>query len=317
MKAIRVHELGGADALRLEDVETPRPGAGEVLIKTAVAGINYADVMMRKGNYLTRPTLPLTPGFEVAGTVEALGDGVEGLRPGQRVMATLQGGGYAEYAVAPAARVVPVPEGLEFGKATALLVQGLTALGLLKDLKAGQTILVHAAAGGVGSLLVQLAKQKGARVIGTASTAEKLELIRELGADAAVNYAEADWTKQVLTATDGKGVDWLIEMAGGEIGKANVECLAQNGTMIVYGSASGEDFQISAFGLMGKHHTVKGYTLYGETPESLAQFTGELLSHVKANRLRVTVREFPLARAAQAHQAIEDRKTTGKVVLTV
>jgi len=317
MKAIRFHEFGGADALRVDEVERPEPGAGEVLIRVAVAGVNYGDTMLRAGNYLTKPPLPHTPGFEVAGVVEAIGEGVASCQVEQRVMAKFQGGGYAEYAVARAEDVVPVPDDLDFGRATALLPQGLTALGLLKDLRAGQTILVHAAAGGVGSLLVQLAKHRGARVIGTASTAEKLQLVESLGADAAVNYTEADWTEQVLAATGGRGVDLLIEMAGGEVGGQNVKLLAAGATMIVYGAASGTDFPISALGLMSKNLTVRGYTLYSETPVTTAHFTSELMAHVKAGRLRITVQEFALADAAAAHRAVEGRQTTGKVVLTV
>jgi NADPH2:quinone reductase len=317
MKAVRIHEWGGADVLRVEEVEKPQPDAGEVLVKTALAGINYADIALRAGKYLMKPRLPFTPGFEVAGTIEAVGAGVEHLQVGQRVVASLQGGGYAEYAVADAGRVVPIPDNLEFGKATALLVQGLTALGLLKNLRAGQTVLIHAAAGGVGSLLVQLAKHKGARVVGTASTAQKLDIVKNLGADVCVNYTEADWTERVLEATEGRGVDLLIEMVGGEIGSRNVELLAAGATMIVYGAASGEDFQISALGLLSKNLTVRGYTLYSETPDTLAGFTRELMSHIEAGRLRVMVREFPLADVAAAHEAIEGRKTTGKVVLAV
>ena len=177
--------------------------------------------------------------------------------------------------------------------------------------------MIHAAAGGVGSLLVQLAKLKGARVIGTASTAEKLEFVKNLGADAIVNYTEANWTEQVLTATEGKGVDLLIEMVGGETGAQNIKCLAQGATMIVYGAASGRDFPISALGLMSKNLTVRGYTLYSETPETVEQFTRELMSHTKAGRLQITVQEFALADAAAAHRAVEGRQTTGKVVLAV
>jgi len=317
MKAVRIHEFGGADTLRVDEVEKPQAGAGEVLVKTVIAGINYADTMFRSGTYLFKPPLPFTPGFEVAGTIEALGSGVAGLQIGQRVIASLQGGGYAEYALANAARVVPIPEDLEFGKATALLVQGLTALGLLKNLRAGQTVLIHAAAGGVGSLLVQLAKHKKARVIGTASTQQKLDIVKDLGADVTVNYTEANWTERVLEATQGKGVDLLIEMVGGDIGSRNVELLAEGATMIVFGAASGKDFQISALGLMSKNLTVRGYTLYSESPETLAEFTRELMSLVEADKLRVMVQEFPLAEASRAHAAIEGRKTTGKVVLTV
>ncbi len=177
--------------------------------------------------------------------------------------------------------------------------------------------MIHAAAGGVGSLLVQLAKLKGARVISTASTAEKLEFVKNLGADAIVNYMEANWTEQVLTATEGKGVDLLIEMVGGETGAQNIKCLAQGATMIVYGAASGKDFSVSALGLMSKNLTARGYTLYSESPEMLAEFTRELMSHVEGGRLQIMVQEFSLADAAEAHRAVEGRRTTGKVVLTV
>jgi NADPH2:quinone reductase len=317
MKAVRIHEYGSADNLRLDEIEKPQPAAGEILIKTAAAGINYADTMLRAGNYLMKPPLPFTIGFEVAGTVEAVGEGVRNWQIGQRVLAMVRGGGYAEYATANGATVVPIPDNLSYGQATALLVQGLTAIGLLTDLKAEQTILIHAAAGGVGSLLVQLAKHKGARVIGTASSAEKLQKVVGLGADIGINYTEADWTKQILAATEGTGANLIIEMVGGEIGKRNFECLATAGMMIIYGAVSGEDFSISALGLLGKMQTVKGYNLNHETRANIAEFTGELLEHMNAGRLEVTVTEFPLEEAAAAHRAMEGRKTTGKVILTI
>jgi len=317
MKAIRIHEFGGSENLRVDEVEKPTPSADEVLIKTAAAGINYADTMLRQNKYMFSPELPFTLGFEVAGTIEAIGANVQHLTIGQRVLATIRGGGYAEYAIADWRTIVPIPDDLDFGKATALLVQGLTAVGLLADLKSGQTILIHAAAGGVGSLLVQLAKHKGAKVLGTASTAEKLEKVASLGADAGINYSESDWTDEVLAATDGKGADLIIEMVGGEIGRQNFKCLATGGTMTVYGAASGEDFQISALNLLFKMQTVKGYNLNFETRENMAAFTKELMSHIAENRLEVTVTEFPLEQARQAHDALEGRKTMGKVVLTV
>lgn len=317
MKAVRIHEFGGSENLRVDEIEKPSPGADEVLIKTAAAGINYADTMLRQNKYLFTPSLPFTLGFEVAGTIEEIGANVSNLQIGQRVLATIRGGGYAEYAIADWRTVVPIPDGLESGKATALLVQGLTALGLLADLKSGQTILIHAAAGGVGSLLVQLAKYKGAKVLGTASTAEKLEKIVGLGADIGINYSERDWTDEVLAATDGKGADLIIEMVGGDIGKQNLKCLATGGTMTVYGAASGEDFQISALSLLGRMQTVKGYNLNLETRENMAAFTKELMTHIAENRLEVIVTEFPLEQARQAHDSLEGRRTMGKVVLTV
>ena len=317
MKAIRVNELGGADKLSLEDVEKPAPKADEVLIKVAAAGINYADTMMRSGNYLTKPDLPFTLGYEAAGTIEELGADVKNLQIGQRVLATSSSGGYAEYATAKAALTMPIPDELGFGESTALLVQGLTALGLLNGTKAGDSILIHAAAGGVGTLLVQLAKHKGLKVIGTASSEAKLQTVASLGADYAINYSEDDWTDEVLKATDGKGVDWLIEMVGGDIVAKNLKVLAKHGTMWIYGSASGEDFKVSVLSLMQKNHTIHGYWLMNESVENRIKFTKELLENLGAGRLKIQVTEFPLEQAREAHEAIENRKTTGKVVLTV
>lgn len=317
MKAIRIHEFGGTDNLKIDEIEKPTPKANEVLIRTAAAGINYADTMMRAGNYLTKPELPFTLGFEAAGTIEAAGAEVSNLQVGQRVLASVQGGGYAEFVAAKASAVMPIPDELGFGEATALLVQGLTALGLLNETKSGQTILVHAAAGGVGTLLVQLAKHKGLKVIGTASSEQKLETVTKLGADAAINYTESDWTGEVLQATGGAGADWIVEMVGGEIVGQNFKVLAKNGTMWIYGAASGEDFQISALSLMRRNHIVRGYWLSNETIENRVAFTEELLGHLKANRLQIQVTEFPLEQAAEAHKSIEARKTMGKVVLTV
>ena len=317
MKAIRVHELGAADKLTLEEVEKPTPNADEVLVKVAAAGINYADTMMRAGNYLTKPDLPFTLGYEAAGIIEAVGANVTNLNIGQRVLATTSSGGYAEFATAKAATVIPIPDELGFGESTALLVQGLTALGLLNEAQAGETILIHAAAGGVGTLLVQLAKHKGLKVIGTASSEQKLELVASLGADFAINYTEDDWTDEVLKATDGKGVDWLIEMVGGAIVAKNLKVLAKHGTMWIYGSASGEDFKVSVLSLMNKNHTIRGYWLMNESVPNRIAFTKELLGHLGAGRLKIQVTEFPLENAREAHEAIENRKTTGKVVLTV
>jgi NADPH2:quinone reductase len=242
---------------------------------------------------------------------------VNGFVAGQRVLASVSSGGYAEYVAAKATNIIPIPDELGFGESTALLVQGLTALGLLNETKAGQTILIHGAAGGVGSLLVQLAKHKGLKVLGTASTAQKLELVSKLGADTAINYTQNDWTEEVLRATEGNGADWIIEMVGGEIVAQNLKVLAKNGTMWIYGAASGEDFKISALSLMGKNHIVRGYWLMNETIENRIAFTKELLGHVREKRLQIQVTEFPLEQAADAHRAIESRKTTGKVVLTV
>ena len=317
MKAIRVNELGGPEKMVLEEIETPVPAADELLIAVRAAGVNYADTMMRSGNYLTKPPLPFTLGYEAAGTVEAIGSEVENFRIGQRVLATTISGGYAEFATAKANSAIPIPDELGYGESTALLVQGLTALGLLNPTKEGQSILIHAAAGGVGTLLVQLAKSKGLKVVGTASSESKLQRIVELGADFAINYGDADWTDQVLNVTGGRGVDWIIEMVGGEIVAENLKVLAKQGTMWVYGAASGEDFKVSVLSLMHKNHKIQGYWLMNEPVANRIAFTRELLGLIAAGSLKIEITEFPLEQARAAHEAIEGRKTTGKVVLTV
>ena len=315
MKAIRIHEFGAAENLTVDEIEKPVPKEGEVLIRAEASGINFADIMLRQNKYLFTPELPFTMGFEVAGIVEEVGEGVGHLEAGMKVVSMMRGGCYAEYVVADAKTTFPIPPELKSSEATALLVQGLTALGLLETLREGQNILIHAAAGGVGTLLVQLAKIKGAKVIGTASSTEKLDKVTALGADVGINYTEDDWPQQVLNATEGKGADVIIEMVGGEMGKRNFECLATKGEMIVYGAASGEDFQISALSLLGRMQSVRGYNLNLETPSNMARFTHELMKHLGEGKLKISVMEFALSDAAKAHQAIEGRKTTGKVVL--
>ena len=221
MKVIRFHEYGGPEMLRYEDIPTPTPGPGQVLVKVKAAGVNYADAMRRQGAYLEPSPLPYVPGMEAAGTVEAVGEGVTSVAVGTSAIAIVtDGGGYAEYAVAASDQVIPLPPGLEPAQSTALIVQGLTAYLLLKDaasLQAGQSVLVHAAAGGVGTLAVQLAKLLGAgRVIATASTEEKLAQARSLGADVTVNYTQGDWPQQVIAANDGQGVNliWIGRRRG-------------------------------------------------------------------------------------------------------
>jgi NADPH2:quinone reductase len=317
MKAVRIHELGPAGNLRLDEIDKPAPGPGEVLIKNAAAGVNYADIARRNGSYLQKTPLPYVMGLEAAGTIDEVGEDVTDFEVGQRVLALIGSGGYAEYVAAPAAQLFPIPDELGFGEASALLVQGLTAVGLLREAKAGQSILIHAAAGGVGTLLVQLAKHKGLTVIGTASSPEKLEKIIELGADFGINYTEDDWTEQVLQVAGNRGVDVIIEMVGGDIVEKNLKVLAVNGTMWVYGSASGQDYKMSVLNLLNRNHIVRGYWLTLESPAARAAYAAELLDHIKAGRLKIQVTEFPLEEAAEAHKAIEGRKTTGKVVLTV
>lgn len=323
MKAVRIHETGAPEVMHLEDIETPTPKEGEVLVKVATAGINYADLAQRQGAYLTRTRTPSTVGFEFAGTVAALGPGVKAPAVGTRVVAMGEGG-YAEYAIAPVSAVIPIPDSLDFARAAAFPVQGLTAYQLLREsanLEQGESVLVHAAAGGVGTMAVQLAKLMGAgTVIGTASNDEKLALARRLGADVAINYTEDSWVEQVKNATGGQGADIILEMVGGTIAEQSLKCLAPYGRMVVFGAASGQPVQFSAIQLMYKNQAIIGYWLTSQLSRTdrVARASMELMQYLASGKLEIIVGQtFPLADAAEAHKAIAARKTVGKVVLVV
>ena len=321
MKAVRIHKTGDPDVLSLEEIATPVPGAGEVLIKVAAAGINFADLLQRQGVYPIAGGIPAVLGFEVAGTIVAHGEDVDSPPVGTRVVTGLMGGGYAEYAVVPAATVVPIPDNLDFASATALFLQGLTAYGLLHDaakLQPGESVLVHTAAGGVGSLAVQLAKLMGAgTVIGTASSPSKLEFIRRIGADVAINYAEGDWNEQIKGATGGQGVDVILDAVGGEIGQQSLAHLAPGGRLVVYGNAGGQPTMLAAQQLTGNNQAVIGYSMGSAmSPQHMTESIRELLHYVVEDQLQIVVGQtFPLADAAAAHRAMAERRTTGKVVL--
>jgi NADPH:quinone reductase len=323
MKAIRINETGGPEVMHLEEIETPVPGEGEVLIKVAAVGVNYADLAQCQGAYLTRTRTPMTLGIEVAGTVAELGPGVRTPAEGSRVVAYVNGG-YAEYAVAQATTVIPIPPNLDFMQAAAVPVQGLTAYQLLREsahIQPGESVLVHAAAGGVGTLAVQLAKLMGAGIVaGTASNSSKLDLIRKLGADAAINYTEDNWVEQVKNATRGQGTDIILEMVGGEITEQSLKCLAPFGRMVIYGAASGKIAQFSGIQLMYKNQAIIGYWLTSQLQRAdrIAMAAMELMQFLASGKLQIIVGQtFPLAEAAQAHQAIAERRTMGKVVLLV
>src|SRR5437764_8216282 len=323
MKAIRINETGGPEVMHMEEIEIPTPKEGEVLVKVAAAGINFADLAQRQGAYLTRTRTPMTPGFEFAGTVAACGPGVSFPTEGTRVVA-FGDGGYAEYALARANTVIPIPPDLDFAHAAAFPVQGLTAYQLLHEsarLQAGESVLVHAAAGGVGTLAVQLAKLMGAGiVIGTSSNVDKLDLVRRLGADAAINYTETSWVEEVKNATGGQGADIILEMVGGQIAEQSLQCLAPFGRMVIFGAASGQIAQFSGIQLMYKNQAIIGYWLTHQLrhPDRIARATAELMQYLASGKLEIIVGQtFPLAQAAEAHRAISERKTMGKVVLTV
>lgn len=323
MKAIVVEEFGEPEVLQYTDAERSAPDEGEVLVEVRSAGVNYADTMRRRNQYLVPQELPFTPGSEVAGVVSEVGEGVGEVSPGDRVVSLIGTGGYAEYAIAPAQSLIPLPDGLDFDEAAAVPLQGLSAYHILKTsgaLKEGESVLVHAAAGGVGTLAVQMAKLMGAgTVIATASSQEKLDLAQFLGADVLINYTENDWPEKVREATDGKGADVILEMVGGdEFLRKNLECLAVFGRMVVYGAASGERGTIVPAELMNNCHSVVGFWLIqvASRPDLFVPSLQEMLAWISSGDLQLTIGgRYPLENATEAHDDLEGRKTTGKLIL--
>jgi len=320
MKAIRIHEFGGPELLTYEDVPLPEPGAGEVRVKIEAAGLNFIDTYHRRGLYPVE--LPTVIGVEGGGVVDAVGPDVEGVKPGDRVAYALQMGSYAEYAVVPAWKTVPIPEGLDTQQAVTLMVQGMTAHYLAYStfpLKPGDTALVHAAAGGVGHLLVQIAKRCGARVIGTVSTEEKAQLARKAGADEVILYTQVDFEEETKRLTDGRGVDVVYDSVGKDTFMKGLNCLRPRGYMVLYGQSSGPvapfDPQIlNAKGSLFLTRPSLGH--YVATREELLQRANDLFTWAAAGELEVRVdRTFPLAEAAEAHRYLEGRQTKGKVLL--
>jgi NADPH:quinone reductase len=322
MKAIKVEEFGEPEVLQLGEVEKPSPDEGEVLVEVKSAGVNYADTMRRRNQYVERQELPFTPGSEIAGTVAEVGEGVEGVNTGDRIVTLLGTGGYAEYVVAPARNLIPLPEGMDFDDAAAIPLQGLTAYHVLEtsgQLKEGESVVVHAAAGGVGLLAVQMAKLMSASsVIATASTQEKLDLARDLGADVLINYTEEDWPEKVREATEGNGADVILEMVGGDFPRKNLHCLNAFGRMVIYGAASGDRGSLVPAALMKKNHVVAGFYLpqIMSRPNLFGPSLEKILGWISSGDLKLTIgARYPLEQAQEAHEALEGRKTTGKIML--
>ncbi len=322
MKAVRFHKNGKADVLVFEEVTTPTPKAGEVLIKIESVGINYADTMRRRGDDYPEPSpFPFTLGIEVAGTVAGLGEGVENIPIGTRVFALPGKGGYAQYITVHAAVVIPLPESLDFNQAAAVLAHGLTAVITLKKaakLQAGETILIEGAAGGLGSFAVQVAKIYGATVIAAASTDEKRKLAKELGADFTVDYTQPDWPQKVREFTGGKGVDVVWETTGGEVVNQALDTLAVFGRMIFLGQSSGQSASIDPWRLTAPNLTVTGVYInnYAADPILISEAITELIGYIMAGKVKVQVGHvLPLSKAAEAHSLLEERKNIGKVVL--
>jgi len=320
MRAIRIEGFGGPDALRLADVPVPSAGPGQLVARVEAAGLNFIDVYHRTGLYPN--PLPLVPGMEGAGIVAAVGPGVTGWREGDRVAWSGILGSYAERVLLPADRAVALPAGVDTRTAAALMLQGMTAQYLSTStfpLAPGHTCLVHAAAGGVGLLLVQMAKRRGARVIGTVGTEAKAALAREAGADEIVVYTQEDFLEAVKRLTGGRGVDVVYDSVGKTTAEKSLDCLVPRGMVVFYGNASGPVPPIDPLALSRKGSlflTRPNLVHYVADRASLEARAADVLGEAASGRLKVRIdRTYPLADAAEAHRALEGRQTTGKVLL--
>ena len=322
MKSIRIHETGGPEVLRYEDVPEPSPASDQALVKVEAAGVNFIDIYFRTGLGIYKAKLPFINGQEAAGVVTVLGSNVTDVKLGERVAYTGVMGSYAEYAAVPAARLVKLPDSIDTRTAAAIMLQGMTVHYLTHStfpLQPGHTALVHAAAGGVGLLLIQVAKMCGARIIGTCSTEEKAERVRQMGADEVILYTKQDFSAEVKRLTQGRGVDVAYDAVGRATWEGSMNCLRPRGMLVLYGNASGPVPPIDPLTLTTKGSlflTRPSLVHHVATREDLLERSSALFNWVGSGKLRVQVGEtFPLAQAAEAHRRLESRLTSGKVLL--
>jgi NADPH:quinone reductase len=320
MKAVRIHQTGGPEVLSYEEAPIGDPAGKEVLIAVEAAGVNYIDTYQRRGLY--KVSLPFTLGMEAAGRIEKVGNEVEDLQPGDRVSFAMHSGAYAEKVVVPAWKVVTLPPSVDCVTGAAVMLQGLTAHYLVTSsfpIRKGQTALVHAAAGGVGLLLVQMAKLRGARVIATVSTTEKEALARRMGADEVIIYTQRDFLPQVQSLTEGKGVDVVYESVGRDTFDRSLDCLKRRGYLVLFGQASGPVPPLDPQVLNAKGSlflTRPSLGDYVATREELLFRVSELFDWLSNGSLQVHIGEtYSLREAAKAHRELEGRRTTGKVLL--
>jgi NADPH2:quinone reductase len=320
MRAIRVHAFGGAEVLQYEEAPLPVPGPGEARVKIEAAGVNFIDIYHRTGRY--QGQLPMVLGVEAAGVVDAVGPQVTEVQVGDRVAYAMQQGAYAEYAVVPAWKLVPLPDAIDIRQAAAVMLQGMTAHYLTHNtypLQPGETALVHAAAGGVGLLLVQIAKRRGARVIGTVSTEEKAALARQAGADEVIRYTEQDFEAETRRLTGGAGVHVVYDSVGKATFGKSLNCLRPRGYMVLFGQSSGAvaPFDPQLLNTKGSLFLTRpSLGHYIADRKELLWRAGDLFAWIAAGELNVRIDQtFPLAEAAEAHRSMEGRKTKGKVLL--
>ncbi|HKA36589.1 MAG TPA: quinone oxidoreductase [Thermoanaerobaculia bacterium] len=320
MRAVRIAQPGGTDALRFEEIPRPEPKESEALVKIEAAGVNFLDVYHRTGSY--KGSFPLTLGVEGAGTVAALGSGVHGLRVGDRVASIAMTGSYAEYALAPAEKLVPIPAGVSSSQAGAAILQGMTAQYLAFStcpLAPGDKCLVHAAAGGIGRLLCQVAKLRGAFVIGTAGGRQKTAIAAQAGADEVIDYQAQDFEEEVKRITGGKGVRVVYDSVGKATFEKGLNCLERRGMMVLFGQSSGAVGPIDPQVLNAKgsiYLTRPSVFHYVAQREELVTRSEQVLGWVRDGLLKLSIfREFPLAEAGEAHRMLEGRQTSGKLLL--
>ncbi|MFF8013761.1 zinc-binding dehydrogenase [Streptomyces sp. NPDC007929] len=323
MRIIRHYEHGDPSVLRLEEAEKPQPGPGQVLIRAEAIGVTFAEVQRRQGIPIGgHAALPGAPGGDVAGTIEAVGEGVTGFAVGDRVVGDIDHSAYADHVVTGTDWLIKLPQGLDAAEATLLPSPAQTAYHAIREagrLKPGQTIVIDAASGGVGHLAVQIAKALGAgKVIATAGSRAKLDFVRELGADVAIDYTDDDWTDQVLAATDGRGADVVLETVGGEVLLKSLDITATFGTLVFYGSASGDIPPIPTLAL-ARMKNVAGFSLYAmlyNKPDAVAEGLRHLLELVDSGQVKPVVHQrLALEDAVKAHELMEARAQLGKVVL--
>jgi putative PIG3 family NAD(P)H quinone oxidoreductase len=325
MIAIEIERPGGPEVLRVVERPTPQPGHGEVLVRVEAAGVNRPDVMQRLGKYPPPPGASDIPGLEIAGTVAGLGDGMRTFGVGDRVCALVSGGGYAEYCAAPAVQCLPIPEGLDAISAAALPETFLTVWTNLFQrgaLQAGERVLVHGGTSGIGTTAIQLARAFGAIVFATAGSADKCAACRRLGAAVAINYREEDFVEAVRRATDGAGVNVILDIVGGEYVARNIDCLSMNGRLVQIGTQAGARASLSLTPILQRRLTLTGSTLRARTVEEKGALAREVERRVwpllSSGRVAPVIdRTYPLTEAAEAHRRLESSEHIGKIVLVV
>jgi NADPH:quinone reductase len=318
MKAIRVHQFGGLEVLKLEEVPTPKPAAGQVLVRIYAAGVNPYDTYMRAGTYAIKPPLPYTPGSDGAGVVEAIGGGIKKVKPGDRVYTgRTVTGAYAEYALALEEQVHALPEKISFGQGAGVWVPYGTAYHALyhsAGARASETVLVHGASGGVGIAAVQMARAMGLTVFGTAGTPKGVELVKREGAHQVFDHSKAGYQEEIMRATGGRGADIILEMLANVNLSTDLKMLAMNGRVIIVGNRG--EITINPRDLMSRRASARGFTLWALTPAEEAQIHAGLIAGLENGTLRpIVAKELPLAEAARAHKEILEPGAAGKIVL--